>query len=376
MTARMVRSRCNRPVRVAFLIDQLSRAGTESQLLALIRDLDRSRIEPLLILLDGQSDASKHLEPLNCPVVRLGVQSLMRPHAWKQGWRLMQVLRERQIDITQIYFLDSLYFGVPLAKLAGVRKVLRVRNNLGHFLTPWHNGLGRIYGRMVDATLTNSASGQQALMECEGLPSRRIMVLENGVDLERFRDHPAPFTRDRSTVRIGLVGNLRRVKNIDGLIRAAVMVRESHPECRFEVAGEGEQRAELQSMIDARSLNDHFVLRGSIGDVPAFLAEQDIAILCSHSEGMSNALLEYMASGRAIVATTVGGNAQLVHHEQQGLLIPAGDDRPLADAMRRLIDAPSVAQKWGAAARKRVEAEYSREAMRERFEDYYESLMK
>jgi len=177
-------------------------------------------------------------------------------------------------------------------------------------------------------------------------------------------------------VRIGLVGNLRRVKNIDGLIRAAVIVRESHPECRFEVAGEGEQRAELQSMIDARSLNDHFVLRGSIGDVPAFLAEQDIAILCSHSEGMSNALLEYMASGRAIVATTVGGNAQLVHHEQQGLLIPAGDDRPLADAMRRLIDAPSLAQKWGAAARKRVEAEYSREAMRERFEDYYESLMK
>src|SRR6266545_7503864 len=123
------------PVRVCFMIDRLSRAGTESQLLALIRELDRSQVRPSLVLLDGEDDLSRALEPADCPVIRLGVRKLFSPKAVAAARRLRAFWREQRPDVLQVYFLDAAYLGAPLAKLCGVKKVLRVRNNLGYWLT-------------------------------------------------------------------------------------------------------------------------------------------------------------------------------------------------------------------------------------------------
>src|SRR5262249_9330460 len=115
-----------RPIRVCFLIDRLSRAGTETQLLALIRSFNRSHVEPCLVLLDGEDDTSRGLEPADCPVLRLGVRSFFGPRAVRAALKLMHFLRYQQIDILQAYFLDSVYFGAPIARLAGVRRIIRV----------------------------------------------------------------------------------------------------------------------------------------------------------------------------------------------------------------------------------------------------------
>src|SRR5205814_6260965 len=123
------------PVRVCFMIDRLSRAGTESQLLALIRALDRTQVSPSLVLLDGEDDLSRALEPADCPVIRLGVRKLFSLQAARAARRLRAFWREQRPDILQVYFLDAAYFGAPLAKLSGVKKVVRVRNNLGYWVT-------------------------------------------------------------------------------------------------------------------------------------------------------------------------------------------------------------------------------------------------
>src|SRR6476469_4498515 len=94
------------PVRVCFMIDRLSRAGTESQLLALIRELDRSQVRPSLVLLDGEDDLSRALEPADCPVIRLGVRKLFSPKAVSAARRLRAFWREQRPDILQAYFLD------------------------------------------------------------------------------------------------------------------------------------------------------------------------------------------------------------------------------------------------------------------------------
>src|SRR5258708_39324591 len=99
-------------------------------------------------------------------------------------------------------------------------------------------------GRLADLTLTNSADGKNALMEKESLHPEKIAVLENGVDLERF-PNPEPPRFDRDSIRVGVVANLRPVKNVDGLIRVAAMLREKHPQLQYRVAGDGEQRVEL-----------------------------------------------------------------------------------------------------------------------------------
>jgi glycosyltransferase involved in cell wall biosynthesis len=115
-------------------------------------------------------------------------------------------------------------------------------------------------------------------------------------------------------------------------------------------------------------------LVGGVADVPHFLRRLDVAVLCSQSEGLSNALLEYMAAGRAIVSTRVGACARLIDDGVQGLLIPPGQVEPLVAALDRLLREPHFARQLALAARQRAEVEFSRAAMRRRFEDFYHEL--
>jgi L-malate glycosyltransferase len=95
------------PVRVSFMIDRLSRAGTESQLLALIREVDRTKVSPSLVLLDGEDDLSRALEPADCPVLRLGVRRLFSLSAARAARQLRAFWGEHRPDVLQVYFLDA-----------------------------------------------------------------------------------------------------------------------------------------------------------------------------------------------------------------------------------------------------------------------------
>ena len=362
------------PIRVSFVIDNLSRAGTETQLLALIRELDRNRVAPSLVILDGDNPLSRSLEPSNCPILRLGLRHLLRHSTLQVAWRLQNFWREQRPDIVQLYFMDSAYFGVPVAKFSGVKKVVRVRNNLGYWLTRKHRLLNRLIQPAVDVTLTNSDGGRDALIQNDRLSPNQVAVIENGVDLERFANFPLPCSRD-SVVRVGCVANLRAVKNIAGLMRAARQVCDRIPNVVFEVVGDGEERPALEQLHAELRLGDCFILSGSVSDVPAFLRSVDVAVLPSHSEGMSNALLEYMAAGRAIVATDVGANTKLIHDGQHGLVVSPKDVNALANAIERVVTDKALSQQIGRAARAKVETDYSRGAMRIRFEQFYWSLM-
>jgi glycosyltransferase involved in cell wall biosynthesis len=356
-------------IRVCFMIDELRTGGTETQLVALIRHLDRARVEPYLCLLRGEDDQSRAMEPADCPVLRLGVRSLRRPSAVAALWRLVRFLRRERIDVFQAYFPDSTYFGVPAAWLAGVPRVLRTRNNLGYWMTPWHRRLGRLCDALSDGLVANCDACRDAVVSDEGLDAGRVVVLENGVDLSRFPDAPLP-----KGGRVGVTANLRPVKGLDVFVRAAAGVAAAHPGATFHVAGEGPLRPELERLARDLGLGHRLHLGGSVADVPGFLAGLDVAVLPSLTEGMSNALLEYMAAGRAVVATAVGANVRLVEDGVTGLLVPPGDAGRLAAAVGRLLSDPALAARLGAEARRRVTERHGRPAMVRRFEDFYKRL--
>jgi glycosyltransferase involved in cell wall biosynthesis len=363
-----------RPVRVCFMIDRLAVAGTESQLLALIRRLDRGRVLPFLCLLNGEDVVSRSLEPGGCPVLRLGVRSLLRPRAAGAAFRLARFLRRERIDVLQVYFPDSTYLGVLAGRLAGVPFVVRTRNNLGHWLTPAHRLLGRLANRLTTLTVANCEAARQALLRDERPRPESVVVLENGVDLERFLAVP-PLDPAAPPRRVGAVANLRPVKGLDVFVRAAAAVGAGHPDAVFRVAGEGELRPALERQVAEAGLAGRFTFAGSVDDVPAFLAGVDVAVLSSRAEGMSNALLEYMAAGRAVVATAVGASGRLIEDGVHGLLVPPDDPDRLAGAIAALLRDPARAARLGAAARQRARECYGREAMVRRFERFYQELV-
>jgi glycosyltransferase involved in cell wall biosynthesis len=328
-----------------------------------------------LCLLRGDRPASRALEPTDCPVLRLGVRSLARPSTVRQALRFACFLRRHRIEVVQAFFPDSCYFGLASAWWAGVPHRLRTRNNVGHWLTPQHRWLGRLLNRITTGSVTNCQAAAAALLAAEGPPPESVVVLGNGVDLDRFAAVPRlTMPPPGAPVRVGAVANLRPVKGLGVLVEAAALLSRDHPGITFEVVGEGNLRPSLEALIAGRGLAARFLLPGPVSDVPGFLAGIHVAVLCSHAEGMSNALLEYMAAGRAVVATAVGAAPELIADGRDGLLVPPGDTAALAAAIDRLVRKPGLAVRLAQAARARARQEYSREAMVQRFEEFYGRL--
>jgi glycosyltransferase involved in cell wall biosynthesis len=363
-----------RPVRVCFLIDRLGLAGTETQLLGLIARLDRARVEPSLGLLDGEGERSRSLEPADCPVLRLGVRSLLRPATLRPAARLGWWLARGRVDVLQVCAPDSAYLGTLVGRLAGVRRLVQARRSLGYWMTPRDRRLDRLVRRLADATLTNCEAIRREILR-DSTPPHKVAVIGNGIDLAPFLAVPALDPDRPGPLRVGAVANLRPVKDVSTFVRAARRLADVHPDVAVAVAGEGDQRPELEGLVGALRLSDRLTLPGAVHDVPGFLAGLRVAVLCSKSEGQSNALIEAMATGRAVVATDVGGNGELVEDGVTGLLVPPGDPDRLAEAIGRLLTDPGLAARLGTAARARVRAHHDWEAVARRFEDFYLGLV-
>lgn len=367
----------DRPLRICFVIDRLSTAGIELQLLLLLKWLDRSVFLPVLCVLDGTDDQSRSLEPADCPVIRLGIRRLRHTRSIVAALRFARFLRRERIDIVHALHPDSLYFSTLVAKMAAVRCVAGFRVGLGQWS---HQLFARSIYRLVDGTVANCEACRQAVIAEQGASPDSITIIPNGVDLSRFNDRGlSQFSRsENGTVpfqRVGIVANLRPVKNLPLFIRAAARLATTHPHVQFKIAGEGDLHDELQGLINNLGLGDRVTLLGTVPDVPSFLASIDVAVLCSHSEGSPNAIMEYMAAGLPSVVTDVGGNRELIEHERYGLVVPPNDLDGLTAAVARLLDDRTLASQMGAAARQRAFAEFGVETQARRYEEFYHSLL-
>lgn len=344
-----------RPIRVCFVIDGLARAGTESQLLLTLEQLDRSIIEPYLCLLKGENAESYELMPNNCRVLRLGIHRLASGTAIRQAWQFWRFLRKNKIEVVQTYFTDSTRFAAPIAKAARVKAVFGSRRNIGHWMTPTDARIARLYNRFfIDKIIANSEAARQSAIVQEGIAPERVVVVPNRIDLERFKHVPLWQPKPTGTLRkVGMVGNLRPVKGPDLFIRAAQIVLTDHADIEFEIAGDGDAQPYRQ-LIDELGIADNVRLLGPVTDVPSFLATLDLAVLPSRAEGLSNALMEYMAAGRPIVATDVGGNGELLGELAEKCCAAVVDEKCLAAHIRQILSDDSLAATVAASARRKV----------------------
>jgi glycosyltransferase involved in cell wall biosynthesis len=238
----------------------------------------------------------------------------------------------------------------PIGNAAGVRAVFGSRRNIGHWMKRSDARISKFYNCFfIDKIIANCEAARQSVIEQENANPDDMIVIPNGIDLDRFKHIPPWMPKPNGLPRkgglprkVGMVGNLREVKGPDIFIRAAKIVLDQYPHTQFEIAGGGEQKP-YQKLIDDLGLGENVCLLGPVSDIPAFLTTLDIAVLPSRAEGFSNALIEYMAAGRPIVATDVGGNAELIHSRIEGLTVPANLHDVLAQALLEFFDMPDLA---------------------------------
>ena len=172
------------------------------------------------------------------------------------------------------------------------------------------------------------------------------------------------------------VASLTPVKDHAGLLEAAARLRtQSAVPFRLLFVGEGALRSELERRVGELGLTRHVDMPGASDRVPDLLAAADVFVLPSHLEGMSNAILEAMASGLPVVAKAVGGNPELVVDGETGLLCRPGDPESMAAAIGRLLQDASLRRRMGEAARKRAVETFSIDAMLRNYADYYRRVV-
>ena len=199
----------------------------------------------------------------------------------------------------------------------------------------------------------------------DSFAAERIHVVYNGIDTEKFMQ----VSPDRERLFPGISANHKLIimvsnmhtamKGHGDLIEAAQTVRVTCPEARIILAGDGEMRQFFEDQVKAAGLREMFVFLGHRSDIPALLACCDIGVLASRSEGLPNAVLEYMAAGLPVVATAVGGVPEIIEDEVNGLLIPPENPAALAAAILRLLKDERLCKTLGKAARERTLSQFN-----------------
>jgi glycosyltransferase involved in cell wall biosynthesis len=237
-----------------------------------------------------------------------------------------------------------------------------------------------LWGR-VDQVLSVSSVLAGRMSTVMGFPYERIKTIRNGVETERFTPALRPQARasfglSDADVVVGIVGRLEPVKDQRRFVDAVACLAREGVRFKVLVAGEGTLRQELEAQVASLELGDRVSFLGMRLDVETIMAALDVFVLCSKSEGLSNTILEAMASGVPVVATDVGGAQELLEPGVHGLIVPPQDTAALAVAIAELVaDHPRRAA-MSAANRLRTTTEFSLEAMVRAYEELYVRLMR
>ncbi|HEY6131846.1 MAG TPA: TIGR03088 family PEP-CTERM/XrtA system glycosyltransferase [Halioglobus sp.] len=351
---------------VAHIIYALSTGGLENGLVNIINRSPPDRYRHVIICLTAADKFAHRISAIGVDVIELHKREGYDFHCY---WKLHQLLRRLRPDI--IHSRNMAALESQLCSL-GLGNVKRVHGEHGREINDldgsnWKYLILRKFMRLfVHRYIAVSRDLERWLTAIVGVRADRVRQIYNGVDFSRFTPInvkplallPARWRELDGILVAGTVGRLTPVKDQQLLLRAVARLREDHPEAgrrlRLLIVGDGPLYAELAQLVEQLALEDAVWLAGDRHDVPDLLRVMDLFLLPSLGEGISNTVLEAMASGLPIVATAVGGNFELIEEGFNGSLVPVGDCQALSNAMAFLLENDEERVRQGANARQRV----------------------
>lgn len=359
---------------IAHIIYRLDVGGLENGLVNLINRMPVERYRHAIICLTDYSDFHRRIARTDIPVFSLHKPPGNSALTQFRLWRLLRQLRPDIVHTRNLAALECTF----AAALAG--RAARIHGEHGRDVDDLDGSnvarqrLRRLFKPFVHHYVTVSRDLCSYLHEKVGVPAFRISQIYNGVDTEMFRParnarEPLPGSGfDRSDLFvIGTVGRMQAVKDPLNLVRAFIQLLQMLPEARkrlrLAMIGDGPLRHEALELLTKAAALDLAWLPGSRDDVPSVMRGLDLFVLPSLAEGVSNTLLEAMASGLPVVATRVGGNPELVEGETTAKLVPPGEPDALARAIHEYFLDPEMAKRHGRAARATAEQRFGLDVM-------------
>ena len=376
----------NQPPLVVHLIHRLDVGGLENGLVNLINAMPPERYRHAIICMTDFSEFRNRIKRPDVKVFALHKQLGKDLAVYVRLWRLLRQLRPSIVHTRNLSALE----GAVVAALAAVP--FRVHGEHGRDIHDIDGRnkkyllLRRICQNFVHRYICVSRDLEQWLLEVVGVSAKKVTQVYNGVDSVRFHlrgeaDLAAPLPWERVTGQIvfGTVGRMEVVKDQANLARAFVELIRRAPElrsvARLLLVGDGTHAQDVRSVLADGGVEDLAWLPGSRDDIADLMRAMDVFVLPSRAEGVSNTILEAMATGLPVVATRVGGNPELVIENETGILVPASDPGAMAGALLEYARRPQLRIRHGNEARARIENEFSMEAMVRRYVAVYDAVM-
>jgi sugar transferase (PEP-CTERM/EpsH1 system associated) len=364
-------------IKILHVLHSFSAGGLENGIVNIINGSPDHLVHELCFL----STAGEFLQRLRRPVPYHELQK--RPgNDLRAILRLRALLRRREIDIVHTRNWGGLD-GVMAACMT--HKPVVIHGEHGREiddpagLNPKRRLVRRALALRARKVVAVSQDLCRWLRVDVGVRPAKLVCIPNGVDTERFR--PGRDTAIRQELGVGdeefvagFVGRLDPIKNLEGFITSVRLLNRDGLKVRLVIAGNGPERARLENSFKAVSLDPRPLLIGQRPDADRLYRMFDVFVLNSIAEGMSNALLEAMASGLPVICTAVGGNIELVEHNFSGLLIPPNDPAALAGAIRHCAGSRELRERYGAHAREAADNRFSLDGMIQRYASLYESV--
>ncbi len=369
------------PIRVMYVLDHLEIGGTQSHVLQVTSRLDRERFVPMVCALKARGEIRDRLLELGVPVFDGGLgRSLKGRELVRMVWRLVRLFRRERVDVAHSYLFHPNVVTPIAARLAGIPSIVSKRS-LDRYPSTMRRYACKVGNALADRITVNADAVGRFVRSEEGCQPRRMVLVPNGVSGDvlntgvnrRQKREQLNWPADGPVV--GTVSRLAWKKGIRYLLDAVPRVLESVPEASFVIVGDGPLRPELEAQAHRLAVEERVAFLGSRRDALEVLAGLDVFVLPSVIEGMSNALLEAMGTGLPVVATDVGGNAEVVADRQTGFLVPPEDPEQMAAAIVKLLQAPEMGREMGAAGRRLVGQQYSVDLMVRRLQDLYDVLL-
>jgi sugar transferase (PEP-CTERM/EpsH1 system associated) len=349
----------------------------EHGVVKIVNGLDRDQVVSAICSTTPADPAMRALVASDVPVIELRRSAGNDPTV---VWAIYRALRRERPHVLHTHSWGTLLEGIVAGRLAGVPLIVHGEHGTLQ-LQPRQVRAQRWAWRRADHLLSVSSRLAERMSTTVGVPLSDIRVIRNGVDLTRFASIGEPAREhygvgEPDAVVVAAVGRLVPVKDHASLIDAIAILQRRGRKVVAVIAGDGPLRAELEAQIARLGVAHAVRLLGHRSDVERVLASADVFVQCSVSEGMSNTILEAMASGLPVVATRVGGADEMVRDGITGALVPAGDATQLADALDRLVGSPELRQSFGRAARRRTEDEFSLHGMVQRYQAFYRDAVR
>jgi sugar transferase (PEP-CTERM/EpsH1 system associated) len=371
-----------RPIRILHILDTLGKGGMENGLVNLINRLDPSRFEHIVCAVRRLGESAQRL-----PADRVRIMCLDKTDGTAlQIPAFARTIRQLRPDI-----VHSRNWGGIEAVIAGrlVRPCATVHSEHGlDSITggaePWYRTrFRRLAYESATRVITVSHALKAFHAQRTGLAVSKISVIHNGVDHLHYAPNPELRARIRNEFAIaddvfclGAVGSLFPVKDHLTLLKAMRRMAHFQKPWRLFILGDGPERARLQEFAAADPDCAPFItFLGSSNRVPELMQAMDGYILSSLTEGLSNSLLEAMATGLAVVATASGGTPEVVEDGVSGLLFPVADDRVLANHLYSLLLDKARRLRLGQYAARRVREHFSLEWMTAQYDQLYQGVM-